>query len=91
MEQEEQAKDRQGANGVASAIVLPAMSSFPSLVSILFFFAAIGLSPDLSHPVFQRRPSANYMCAQDVHMTHIATDMVNIRSNVLLHSETYLH
>jgi hypothetical protein len=31
-------KDRQDANGVALAIVLPAMSSFFSLVSILFSF-----------------------------------------------------
>ena len=36
MEQEEQVKDWQGTNGAASAIVLPAMSSFPSLVSIPF-------------------------------------------------------
>ena len=36
MEQEEQAKDWQGANRTTLAIVLPAMSSFPSLVSILF-------------------------------------------------------
>jgi hypothetical protein len=24
----------------------------------------------VSHPVFRRIPGANYMCAQDVHMTH---------------------
>jgi hypothetical protein len=48
MEQEEQPKDRQGANEAAPAIVLPAMSSFPSHVSILFFFAVLCLSPDPS-------------------------------------------
>ena len=36
MEQEEQAKDRQGANGASPAIVLLAMSCFPSLMSIPF-------------------------------------------------------
>jgi hypothetical protein len=36
MEQEEQAKGCQGANGMASAVVLPAMSPFPSLASISF-------------------------------------------------------
>jgi hypothetical protein len=45
---EEKVKDQQGANGAASAIVLPAMSYFPSLVSIQFFFVAIFLSPDPS-------------------------------------------
>ena len=39
----------------------------------------------VSHPVFQRRPSANYMCAQDVHMTHIATNMENTKNNALLY------
>ena len=48
MEQEEQMKDRQGANGAALAIALPAMSYFPSLVSISFFFAGICLSPNPS-------------------------------------------
>jgi len=42
----------------------------------------------LSHPVFQRIPSANYMCPQDVHTTHIATNMENIKNNVLLYIET---
>jgi hypothetical protein len=40
MQQEEQAKDQQGANGAASAIALPAMSSFPSVVSIPFFLCS---------------------------------------------------
>jgi len=39
---------------------------------------------NLSHLVFQRRPSANYLCAQDVHTTHIATNMENIKNNALL-------
>jgi hypothetical protein len=43
---------------------------------------------NLSHPVFQRRPSANYMCAQDVHTTHIATNMENIKNNALLYIGT---
>jgi light-harvesting complex I chlorophyll a/b binding protein 2 len=42
----------------------------------------------LSHPVFQRIPGANYMCAQDVHTTHIVTNMENIKNNALLHIET---
>ena len=37
MEQEEQVKDWQGADRTTLAIVLPAMSSFPSLVSIPFY------------------------------------------------------
>ena len=37
MEQEEQVKDWQGANGATPAIVFLAMSSFPSVVSIRFF------------------------------------------------------
>ena len=41
----------------------------------------------MSHPVFQRIPSANYMCAQDVHTTHIATNMENIKNNALLYIE----
>jgi hypothetical protein len=45
MQQEEQAKDQQGANGAASAIALPAMSSFPLLCPFRFSFAAICLSP----------------------------------------------
>jgi hypothetical protein len=39
----------------------------------------------VSHPVFRRIPSANYMCTQDVHITHIVTNMENIKSNVLLY------
>ena len=42
----------------------------------------------LSHPVFQRRPSTNYMCAQDVPTTHIATNMENIKNNALLYIGT---
>jgi len=42
----------------------------------------------LSHPVFQRIPSANYMCAQDVHTTHIVINMENIKNNALLHIKT---
>jgi len=41
----------------------------------------------MSHLVFQRIPSANYMCAQDVHMTHIATNMENVKNNALLYIE----
>ena len=44
--------------------------------------------PSLSHPVFQRIPSTNYMCAQDVHTTHIATNMEIIKDNPLLNIET---
>ena len=40
---------------------------------------------DLSHPVFQTRPNANYMCAQEVHTTHIAINMENIKNNALLY------
>jgi hypothetical protein len=36
-------------------------------------------------PIFQRIPSANYRCAQDVHITHIVTNMENIKSNALLY------
>ena len=36
MEREDQTKYQQGANGMAMTTMLPAMSSFPSLVSILF-------------------------------------------------------
>jgi hypothetical protein len=42
------AKDREGANGAALAIALPAMSSFSYLVSITCFFADFYLSSDLS-------------------------------------------
>ena len=31
------------------------------------------------------------MCAQDVHTTHIATNMENIKDNTLLYIETLLH
>jgi hypothetical protein len=41
----------------------------------------------MSHLVFQRIPSANYMCAQDVHMTHIVTNMEIIMNNSLLYIE----
>ena len=41
-------EDRQGASGVALAIALLAMSSFPSLVSIPFFFVDFYLGPDPS-------------------------------------------
>jgi hypothetical protein len=41
----------------------------------------------VSHPVFRRIPSANYMCAQNVHTTHIATNMKNIKNNALLYIE----
>ena len=34
-------------------------------------------------PSFHKK-TANYMCAQDVHMTHIATNMENIKNNALL-------
>ena len=44
----------------------------------------------VSHPVFERIPSANYMCAQDVHTTYIATNMENIKNNALLYIETQL-
>ena len=37
--------------------------------------------------VFQRKPSANYICAQDVHTTHIAINMENIKNNALLYIE----
>ena len=46
--------------------------------SLSFFKALRG---GVSHPVFQRIPSANYICAQDVHTTHIATNMENIKNN----------
>ena len=45
---------------------------------------------NLSHPVFKRILSANYMCAQDVHTTHIATNMENIKNNALLYIGTLL-
>ena len=38
----------------------------------------------LSHLVFQRRPSANYMCAQNVHMTHIVTIMKIIKDKCFI-------
>ena len=41
----------------------------------------------MSHPVFQRIPNANYMCAQDVHTTHIAINIENIKNNALLYIE----
>ena len=45
------------------------------------------VSSNLSHLVFLRIPSANYMCAQDVHTTYIATNMENIKNNALLYIE----
>jgi hypothetical protein len=39
----------------------------------------------LSHPVFRRILNANYMCVQDVHTTHIATKIENIKNNALLY------
>jgi hypothetical protein len=45
----------------------------------------IGMAWSVSHPVFRRIPSANYMCAQDVHTTHIVTNMENIKINALLY------
>jgi hypothetical protein len=41
----------------------------------------------VSHPVFRRIPSGNYMCAHDVHTTYIATNMENIKNNALLYIE----
>jgi len=48
----------------------------------------IAFDTNLSHPVYQRIPSANYMCAQDVHTTHIATNTENIKNNALLYIKT---
>ena len=45
------------------------------------------VSLNLSHLVFRRIPSTNYMCAQDVHTTYIATNMENIKNNALLYIE----
>jgi hypothetical protein len=39
------------------------------------------------HPIFQRLQSANYICAQGVHTTHIETNMENIMNNALLYIE----
>ena len=36
-------------------------------------------------PGFQRIPNANYMCVYDVHTTHIAINMENIKNNALLY------
>jgi len=47
------------------------------------FYSQHCFDTNLSHPVFQRRPSTNYMCAQDVHTTHIATN--NIKNDALLY------
>ena len=41
----------------------------------------------LLHLVLRRIPSTNYMCAQDIHTTHIATNMENIKNNALLYIE----
>ena len=38
-------------------------------------------------PGFQRIPNANYMCVYDVHTTHIAINMENIKNNALLYIE----
>jgi len=45
----------------------------------------VALEASVSHPVFQKIPSGNYMCAQNVHMPHIATNMENIKNNALLY------
>jgi len=39
----------------------------------------------VSHLVFCRIPSTNYMCVEDIHTTHIVTNMEIIKDNVLLH------
>ena len=57
MEQEEQVKDQQGANGVAPAIMLPVMSSFPSLMSILFSLQLPAYLPILHRIVPPHRTS----------------------------------
>jgi hypothetical protein len=41
-------------------------------------------------PGFPKNTSANYMCAQDVHTTHIVTNMENIKSNDFIIYRPYL-
>jgi virulence-associated protein VapD len=43
------------------------------------------LTKDMSHLVFRKIQSANYMCAQDIHMTHIGKNIENIKNNALLY------
>ena len=66
MEQEEQAKDWHCANGAAPAIAFPAMSSFPSLVSILFSLQVSAYLPIL-HWIIPPQPRISPRAPQKGH------------------------